>query len=784
MALPLFRNRAAAQYILEQASHFASLMSSAVPEKGGLVPSFTRATTETGQKWDDNGYLDFTALAGEMIFKGARRERNLVATTSEDFSNAAWTKSVCSVTSTTESGPLGSTNATLITLGGGTTNKAIVYSATAAAPAIPSFYFKAGTHKYVQLMNASDGEAFANFDLDLGVVGTKGTKTTSAIEDVGDGWYRVSALYNSTAILGTSWRVYFVSIASAVYAAATASTGTVYIWGAQLNDITGETDQTTIRPYVSVGVPTDWAGPEYVSNGTFGTDTTGWTAVNSATISVVSGRLKLLNTAAAYGGAYQALTGLAIGAKYVASFSFDRDGSATTVYLSVSDSTACLAERGQANSTAATGILTLPFTATATTHYVSAQIILTSGAYSYFDNISVKPAAYHGSMVDGVKCYDTDRLGNLIATTGSYPIVGYVPWEAQTSIALQSNAFTTTWAAIGTPAATQNVVGPDGATSAWTLTDNDAGATEAVQQNIVGLAASTYSFSVLVKKTTGAQSNYPVVGAYSTTLGNKGALATVDTTNGVATIWTAWTSFAIVTSSASCVSYNSNFWRVTVTFAATATDWYMYLAPAAVGATPTYAGPDLLITATGSAVFYGAMVNLGAFAGPYVPTTTVAVARNADLLTYTGADVANLRTIHCTYAFPAIINAPTNYAIFEVFKTDITTDSIVGRIEGSTIKQRFFTYSGGAAQMLTDHSTALSSATHKVSVSIAVNNQISDVDGIDPKSDLSGIMPVGMNTIRIGISAAASQALNGPVNHIYGWTRNLSQSELGAIDRA
>lgn len=25
--------------------------------------------------------------------------------------------------------------------------------------------------------------------------------------------------------------------------------------------------------------------------------------------------------------------------------------------------------------------------------------------------------------------------------------------------------------------------------------------------------------------------------------------------------------------------------------------------------------------------------------------------------------------------------------------------------------------------------------------------------------------------------------LNGPVNHIYGWTRNLSQSELGAVDR-
>ena len=131
--------------------------------------------------------------------------------------------------------------------------------------------------------------------------------------------------------------------------------------------------------------------------------------------------------------------------------------------------------------------------------------------------------AYHGSMVDGVKCFPTDLAGNALTTMRGYSAEG-----ARTNLCLQSNAFTTTWANSGTPAATQNVVGPDGATSAWTLTDNNAASTEGVNQTIA-LTAATYTYSVFVKKTTGAQSSYPVVTADNGV--SRIAACTIDTTN-------------------------------------------------------------------------------------------------------------------------------------------------------------------------------------------------------------------------------------------------------------
>ena len=64
----------AIQRLFNSASVSLPLTHTAIPTRGDITPSFTRATTATGQKWDEAGYLDFTALAGEIVFKGARRE--------------------------------------------------------------------------------------------------------------------------------------------------------------------------------------------------------------------------------------------------------------------------------------------------------------------------------------------------------------------------------------------------------------------------------------------------------------------------------------------------------------------------------------------------------------------------------------------------------------------------------------------------------------------------------------------------------------------------------------
>jgi hypothetical protein len=71
-----------------------------------------------------------------------------------------------------------------------------------------SCFFKKDTHRYVQLLGSSGSlgvNAFGNFDLELGVIGTAGTAVTGhGIEAYDDGWYRCSitapAIGNSLAL--------------------------------------------------------------------------------------------------------------------------------------------------------------------------------------------------------------------------------------------------------------------------------------------------------------------------------------------------------------------------------------------------------------------------------------------------------------------------------------------------------------------------------------------------------------------------------------------------------
>lgn len=93
---------------------FYPLKTSLVATTGAQALSFSRATIDNVT--DFEGLLR-PCLAGEIPFTNARRARNVVATTSEDFSNAAWTKTSCSITGSI-SDPLGGTSAYTMTATG------------------------------------------------------------------------------------------------------------------------------------------------------------------------------------------------------------------------------------------------------------------------------------------------------------------------------------------------------------------------------------------------------------------------------------------------------------------------------------------------------------------------------------------------------------------------------------------------------------------------------------------------------------------------------------------
>ncbi len=263
--------------LLNGANAAIPLLYTVVPTRGSLTPSFTRATTETGQKYDSAGYLDFTALSGEVIFKGAMRIYNEVSTKSAD--NTVGSTISANVTAAT----------TTLTMTAA--NGSYWYKNSNGNAAIGRVY-----------QCSADVSSTVARTLCLRALATSGTNSDVQNVAVTSTVQRVNLKFTAD-IVGV---VLFGIENRAAYATDTGTTGVITFTNVSINDITGETDQTTLRPYVSVGV--------------------------------------------------------------------------------------------------------------------------------------TSAPAYHGSMLDGIKAFPYDRSGNPIPRTGSYPLVGYVPWEARTNHFLNSGA--------------------------------------------------------------------------------------------------------------------------------------------------------------------------------------------------------------------------------------------------------------------------------------------------------------------------------------------------------
>jgi hypothetical protein len=126
---------------------------------------------------------------------------------------------------------------------------------------------------------------------------------------------------------------------------------------------------------------------ELVTNGTFTTDTSGWTAANG-TLSVVGGQLQITNTVA-NGYAYQTVPTV-VGKTY--SVSVELVSKTSGNYGVLIGTTAANGSISAVQNISTSGTYSVNFVATATTTFIDVQSYAPPGAVAVFDNISVKLA--------------------------------------------------------------------------------------------------------------------------------------------------------------------------------------------------------------------------------------------------------------------------------------------------------------------------------------------------------------------------------------------------------
>jgi hypothetical protein len=137
---------------------------------------------------------------------------------------------------------------------------------------------------------------------------------------------------------------------------------------------------------------TNVTGSELVTNGTFDTDTSGWTAVSGTTLSVASGELSLTSSSATTAQAFSSFTTV-VGETYTLSFS-SRNGTAVNLDAIVGVVAGDASLVNTSNYAGATSqVTTATFVAASTTTYISLRMFVTaSGQVGYFDNVSVRLA--------------------------------------------------------------------------------------------------------------------------------------------------------------------------------------------------------------------------------------------------------------------------------------------------------------------------------------------------------------------------------------------------------
>lgn len=158
----------------------------------------------------------------------------------------------------------------------------------------------------------------------------------------------------------------------------------LYTSGWQVGDIRGAYLADTTAETIT-------ASGELVTNGTFTTDTTGWTTYQNGVLSVDTARLLITNGAADSGAAYQTITTVA-DKTYVFSITITEGTSATSIVRVGAGSGAAVSSYVNATNLG-DGVFTYTFTATSTTTTITVYVgTITLGHTVYFDNISVKLA--------------------------------------------------------------------------------------------------------------------------------------------------------------------------------------------------------------------------------------------------------------------------------------------------------------------------------------------------------------------------------------------------------
>jgi hypothetical protein len=338
-------------------------------------------------------------------------------------------------------------------------------------------------------------------------------------------------------------------------------------------------------------------------------------------------------------------------------------------------------------------------------------------------------------------------------TTGES--LGLLVEEQRTNLLLQSEDFSTTWAATRSTVTANATTAPDGTLSADKLTEDSSTNTHPAQQSVTVTSGTAYTVSVFAKA---GERTFLCV--FPTVFGtNAGAWFNL-TTGTVGTVQ--------ANATASMQTLSNGWFRCIMTWTATNTTGTINIAPASANNVVSYTGDG-----TSGLFLWGAQLEAASTPSSYIPTTAAAVTRSADVADVINQAIANnIRTLYLEFRSPASGTRGV------VSLNDNTANERASLLTSGT-DPRLVVVGGGVEQANVNGGTVTANQRTRIAVRINANDFAMSINGSAVVTDTSGTLPT-VDRLMLG-RTQAGEYLNGPLARVTGWTQLLPDSTMQSL---
>jgi len=573
-----------------------------------------------------------------------------IALQSQTFTVAPWGTNNCAHTANATTAPDGTlTGDSLVENSANSLHYTYQNSSlTAGTTMTVSFYAKANTRTRCMVRENTITGSYISFDLIAGSILTTNGSVTGTITSAGNGWYRCTMTQPIGTTGSTQYGIFLLPSTGSVFADATYlgdGVSGLYLWGYQLEQSPTATTYTPTTSAAVYGPRFDYDPGNVLQQNLFTQSTfaSGWSFSANASFVGTGTAPDGTNTAQLFNDS----TGASSTYVYQSANWVNGTVYTISVYLRPLTATAVsiksFQQSGEAIFTVAGGVISN----SSVTGICTAQSATAVGNGWYLLTATMTANATNANNI-GFLDYNTGDIGNVfyiwgaqynvgstalpyLATTSTPQTVcapkGLLIEEARTNSLLQSNTFTNAaWnQATNIVVSTATISSPDGTANAYTLTDNATNAAHCIFGTGASITAGT-AYTVSVYANAGTL-RYVSLRGEQTSVASNYPWITVDLQTG------AINSNGLATSS-SATPVGNGWYRITLTFTALSTIvGNLVIAASNVSTAPivtntlgnAYAGT------TQTLYVYGAQLEAGAFPTSYIPTTSAAVTRAADV---------------------------------------------------------------------------------------------------------------------------------------------------------